>query len=274
MKKILLLSIILCSFSFLQEDFELNTILMKSTFRIASGDTTGTVFILGKLSQYDSSYAYYVLITAHHVLNNIKSDEATLFLRSEENSIYTKLPKQIKIRDNGKPLWKKHPEVDVAAMYISISKGVKIPLLPLSFLATDSLISAYDLHPGDELLCLGYPFGAEANIEGFPILRSGKIASFPILPTKKVKYILYDFNVFGGNSGGPVYFIGLNRSIKGKIRMGKEVRMIIGLVSEQMIFTETIASSSELTLKNYQLGLAKVIPATFIIETIELLPKK
>ena len=30
---------------------------------------------------------------------------------------------------------------------------------------------------GDELLCLGYPLGAEANDAGFPILRSGKIAS-------------------------------------------------------------------------------------------------
>jgi len=247
---------------------------MNSTFKIANGDTIGTVFILGKSSQYNTGYAYYVLITAHHVLNSIKSDEATLFLRSEEDSTYTKFPLQIKIRDNGKPLWKKHPKVDVAAMYVSIPDEVKIPLLTISFLATDSLISEYELHPGDELLCLGYPFGVEANIAGFPILRSGKIASYPILPTNEVKYFLYDFNVFGGNSGGPVYFIGSNRSVKGKIKLGREVRFIMGLISEEVIVTEKISSSSELTLKNYQLGLAKVIPASFITETIELLPKK
>ena len=33
------------------------------------------------------------------------------------------------------------------------------PLLPLDFLANDKIFDSQDLHPGDELMCLGYPLG-------------------------------------------------------------------------------------------------------------------
>ena len=156
-------------------------------------------------------------------------------------------------------------------MYVALPKDNNIPLLPTSFLADDSLITKYEIHPGDELLCLGFPYGAEANEAGFPILRSGKIASYPITPTKEVKSFLYDFQIFGGNSGGPVYFIGYNRIISGKVQFG-EVRFIIGLVSEELVIEEQVKSIDEISLKKHPLSLANVIPAIFIRETINLLP--
>jgi hypothetical protein len=250
---------------------------MKSTFRIegigANGNgVTGTVFILGKPSKKDSTKAYLVLITANHVLNDIISDNAILFLRKEVNNKYIKYPWQIKIREKGKPIWIKHPEVDVAAMYVPLGFDEDIPLLPAFFLATDSLISEYGIHPGDELLCLGYPYGASSNEAGFPILRSGKISSYPILPTKEIKSFMYDFRVFGGNSGGPVYFIGTSRPHRNTLNLGEEIRFIMGLVSEELIMNEEIKSLTEVTTRGHQLGLAKVIPASFIQETINLLP--
>jgi len=254
-----------------QEDFELNTILMNSTFRIQGSGKTGTVFIIGRPSIKDTAKAFYVLVTANHVLNDIKTDTAMLFLRKKINKSYIKIPFNLKIRNNGIPLWIKHPETDVAAMYVALPKDNNIPLLPTSFLADDSLITKYEIHPGDELLCLGFPYGAEANEAGFPILRSGKIASYPITPTKEVKSFLYDFQIFGGNSGGPVYFIGYNRIISGKVQFG-EVRFIIGLVSEELVIEEQVKSIDEISLKKHPLSLANVIPAIFIRETINLLP--
>lgn len=256
---------------FAQNEIELNTVLMNSTFRIEGSGKTGTVFILGKPSIKDSSKAFYVLVTANHVLNDIKTDNATMFLRIEQNKKLVKVPYNVKIREKGKPLWIKHPEADIAAMYIPLPQEFSITLLPTLFLATDSLITEFAIHPGDELLCLGYPYGAEANETGFPILRSGKIASYPITPTKEIKSFLFDFQVFGGNSGGPVYFIGLNRKYKGSVHIG-EVRFIMGLVSEELVVEEQVVSMSEISLKKHPLSLAKVIPAVFIKETIDLLP--
>ena len=161
-----------------QEDIELNTVLMNSTFKIQGSKTTGTVFILGKLTKEDSTKAYYVLVTANHVLDDIKEDYATLFLRKKDGEKFTKFNYSLKIRQNGKPLWVNNPNVDVAAMYIRLPVNTYIELLPKNYLGTDSAILEFEIHPGDELLCLGYPNGAEANDAGFPILRSGKIASY------------------------------------------------------------------------------------------------
>jgi S1-C subfamily serine protease len=254
-----------------QDKIELNTILMNATYKIEGSGKIGTSFILGKPMKKDSTKAYYVLVTANHVLKDIKSDTATLFLRKEKNKRFLKYPISLKIRENGKPLWFKHPDVDVAVMYVRLPKDLSISLLPTFFLANDSIISEYEIHPGDELLCLGFPYGAESNDAGFPILRSGKISSYPILPSKEIKSFLYDFRIFGGNSGGPVYFIGSNRLIKGIVRIG-EVRFLMGLVSEQLLLNEQIKSLTETTTKEHQLGLAKIIPAVYIKETIEMLP--
>ena len=79
--------------------------------------------------------------------------------------------------------WTRHPQADVAAMYIRLPVDVLPSILPTTLLAEDEGLKAYGLHPGDELNCLGYPLGAESNPSGFPILRSGKIASYPLLPT-------------------------------------------------------------------------------------------
>ena len=272
MKKTILLTIILFPVLLSAQDkFELNTILMNSTFKIEGSGKIGTVFIIGKPFFNDSTRAFFVLVTANHVLNDIKTDNAILYLRKEVNKKFIKFPYTLKIRKKGKPLWIKHSEVDVAAMYVSLPEDISINLLPTFFLANDSLISAYEIHPGDELLCLGFPYGAEANDAGFPILRSGKISSYPITPTKEIKSFLFDFQIFGGNSGGPVYFVGLNRRYKGVIHIG-EVRFIIGLVSEEVVLEEQVKSLDEISFRKHPLSLAKVIPATFIIETIDLLP--
>lgn len=258
-----------------QDKFEINTQLMESTFKIQGRGSLGTVFILGLPSKKDTTKAYFVMITAAHVLDSIKGDDATIFLREKrEDGCFIKLPYSMKIRKEGRPLWTHHSDstVDVAAMYVTLPQKAYMPtLLPTFFLATDSVLSDFEIHPGDELICLGYPFGFEANEAGYPILRSGRIASYPLFPTKKYKSFLYDFNVFEGNSGGPVYFFEANRNYKGGTHIGT-IQFIAGLVVEEaslMQRTETLYETREL---RYPLRLAKVIPSSLIAETILLLP--
>lgn len=270
----ILISIVFFFISFVmaEETFEINTFLMRSTFKIIGENSIGTVFILGKPCKENPDKAYYVLITATHVLANMKGDKATLFLRKKINNLYEKLPWEISIRKEGENLWINHPEVDVSAMYIALPIDIDIALLPIGILADDETFNKFEIHPGDELLCLGYPFSAEANKAGFPILRSGKIASFPIVPAKETKSFLFDFEVFKGNSGGPVYFVqSTARAYGGATHIGT-IQFIAGLVSEEHIITEEITSLYEKQMKAYPLALAKVIHASFIKETIEMLP--
>lgn len=254
-----------------KDNFELNTILMRSTFKIQGVNSIGTAFILGKPLKKEPDKAYYVLITATHVLENMKGEKATLFLRKKTKKSFKKISRSIPIRKQNKDIWVKHPEVDVSAMYVVLPKNIDLALLPINILGDDDVFRKYEIHPGDELLCLGYPFSAEANPAGFPILRSGKIASFPIIPAKETKCFLFDFEVFPGNSGGPVYFVQSGRTYRGAMRVGT-IQFIAGLVSQEHIITEKIKSIYEEQVKKHPLALAKVIHASFIKEVIKLLP--
>lgn len=128
------------------------------------------------------------------------------------------------------------------------------------------------MHPGDVLSCLGYPYGAEANESGFPILRSGQIASYPLTPTTKIQTFLFDFRVFGGNSGGPVYFVSSNRTYGGTTKLGETIQVLAGLVSQEKLVEEEIRSLTETRRSKQPLSLAVVVHAALIREAIELLP--
>lgn len=253
------------------KSYELNTILMRSTFKLSGKYKSGTCFILGKPMKEETGKAYYVLITAAHVLESIEENMAILNLRTRKNNRYEKLPIVILIRKNGTPLWVKHPSADIAAMYVTLPKEADIHLISTNFIASDKKLKKFEIHPGDELFCLGFPLGAEANKAGFPILRSGKIASYPIIPTKETKRVLFDFEVFEGNSGGPVYFVESNRNYKSEIHIGT-IRFIFGLVSQQKYMEEKISSLREIRKEKYPLGLAVVIHASLIKETLNMLP--
>ena len=160
------------------EHMDINTILMRATFKIAGQATLGTAFVLGRPVPADSSRVYYVLVTAAHVLREIKEEQAVLFLRKKQNDEFVKFPWPLHLRNGNQELWKEHPKADVAVMYVKMPPEADIQLLPISCLASDEDLNGFEIHPGDTLSCLGYPFGAEADKAGFPILRSGQIASY------------------------------------------------------------------------------------------------
>lgn len=263
---------------------EFNTYLMQSTFRLEGEGSIGTAFFLGRPPKKKGGGAYFVLITAAHVLENMKGDQAELILRKvNKDWSYEKVPFKIQIRKDGKPLWTRNDDkdVDVAVMYIDNipSEEVEISLLPIDFLADDKDLITIGIHPGDDILCLGYPFGKGWGDGVFPILRSGKISSHPLLPTRKTKVFLYDFEIFKGNSGGPVYISDSLRPIFPKDKDTelitiKPVNIIIGIVSEEFITNISSESHYEKKLEKVPLKLSKVIHASLIKETIEKLPER
>ena len=288
-RRVLFLALLSVSFSLHaqeKEQIEINTALMMSTFKLQGTGRTppnstsmGTVFFLGKPSKSDPKVAHYVLVTAAHVLDDIAGDDATIILRKNESQgIFTRFPYTFKIRNHGIDLYVRHPSTDVAAMYFIMPIKDPFVLLDVSVLSNDSVLAHYEVHPGDELFCLGYPLGAEANDIGFPILRGGKIASYPIVPTRLVKSILFDFAVFPGNSGGPVYFSYETRRFGGAMQMplpGNYMAGVVGLVTQLRFVSFPIPNGAFIpTMANVPIQLGVIVPAAFIEETFGMLPEK
>jgi S1-C subfamily serine protease len=248
--------------------YELNTVLMNTTFMISGPSTketgktsAGTGFIVGKPAK-DKDFSYFVLVTAAHVFEDISGDIAYINPREKQaDESFKEGSYPIAIRRESQNLYVKHKELDVAALFVNLPDYYKKDIvIGDALLATEDSLAKFEVHPGDELLCLGYPLGLKGPF-GFPILRSGKIASYPLLPASINKVWAFDFSVFSGNSGGPVYLVDRSRVYGGEMHFGETVQFVLGLVTQK------------LAVGHQELQLGVVIPAPFILETINLLPE-
>lgn len=112
------------------------------------------------------------------------------------------------------------------------------------------------------------------SVRIFPILRSGRIASYPVWPSTLAKTFLYDIPIYGGNSGGPVFFDYRKRRIPGEDSMKwLDTIGIAGLISKDVSQTVHVESYFESLTRRDPLGLAVVVPAEFIQQTLDMLLK-
>lgn len=254
---------------------DLDTQLMLCTFKLSNPGSTATAFMLSRPTPHDAQKTQYILVTAEHVLRLMKGEQATMIFRKREaDGSYSKSPQPLQVRRQGKDLWTKHPTADVAAMCVSLPAGVSFPEISLDCLASDSDLQKYEVHPGDLIRCIGYPHPNqfEPNEAGFAVTRTGCIASYPLLPTKKTKTFLIDCNTFEGDSGAAVYLSENNRTYGGATQAG-QVRLILGLIHGQHFLDEEFKSSYQNLKNRYRLGLAIVVHAAAIRETVDLLPQ-
>ena len=252
---------------------DINTLLMKTTFKIQSGDSLGSAFVLGQPVTNKAGLYSYVLITAAHVLDSMPGENATLFLRTFDGTNYQKLPHQLQIRSNSAPLYVRHAQADVVALraFLPVRSDLDLAGISTDLLADDKFFEDFQIHPGDEIRVLGYPFGVESHASGFPVLRSGHIASFPLLPTTQTKTFLVDLQTFRGTSGGPVFIQSDRRLQSGAINT-VTVQFLLGLVSQEISHQEMITGLDQQSVRQHKLGLGVVVHARFIKEVIAQLP--
>lgn len=237
----------------------LNTQMLRATVKLSHEDSTGTGFILTP----DDGKSF-LLVTANHVLDTTKGSETTIIFRQKvDEGVYKKLPVKLIIRNDEKPLWTKHPGEDVAVIAVTPPEGADLARLSTDLLATDDALKENHVHPGQSMYFLGYPHREEASEAGFPILRNGPIATFPLLPTQKTKTFYVNANIFSGDSGGPVY--------TDRPESGGDAPMIMGVIHGQRFVHNTVKGDYITVKTHHQFGLAIVVHASFIIETIELL---
>jgi hypothetical protein len=261
---------------------DLNVLLMQSTFmlegRAAAGVTLGTGFVLLRpLPNTDPKAAmvtgHLVLITAAHVFDGMIGDTATIHLRAKQRTTgeWTEQLATFKIRGaDNRPLWTRHPSADIAVMYLSFPVLPFEQPIPTTLLADDNTLVNFRMGPGLQLNCLGYPLG-DKGIAGFPILRTGVIASYPLVPTRTSKKFLFDFRVFMGNSGGPVYF--KQEETRGSVTFCCGAQFIMGLVTDEELYTTPENQREPYKgVKVQQLSIGWVVHASIIQDTISLLP--
>src|SRR5208282_1798173 len=288
MKRILLLAILTCVPLAAQQPApgpapnvphspEINTTLMETTFLIAGPSARpgeenkiryGTCFVMLRRLKADSDGGQYTLVTARHVFEDIKGEQADVSLRKlNAAGEAEQFQFHLKIREAGKNLYTPHPTADVSAIDVvlpndSIIVQLKTEITNVDWLATDEFLKNIQIHPGDEIECLGYPMQLASNDAGYPILGSGKIASYPIIPLKKVNKILYRFQAQPGYSGGPVYLSFTGRPFKGRIPFGT-------LMTYQKLFGLVVQKADP--VGDADPFIAVIVPSIYIKETIDIL---
>jgi hypothetical protein len=238
---------------------DLSIDLIQATVQVeqALGDgtrTVGTGFLISDPTPDGRPRT--ILVTANHVFRKMPGSIATIGFRVENaDGSWRYDPAPLKIRDGDKELWTHHPDRDVAAISIDAPPEFTKAAVPEAWLASDDTFNKYSIGPGDEMLALGFPQGLSANPAGFPILRSGRVASFPLGPSAAFPTFLLDFNVFPGNSGGPVYVSENSHAAPTAAGPG----FIAGMLTQQV----------ELNSQNLSIGI--VTDARFVRETLSLL---
>ena len=231
------------------------TEMLDATFKFFDPKVTGTCFLVRRDAPDTALY----LVTAAHMLEGTKADDATLVLRErQDDGTYKRHDHNVPIRRDGKPLWVRHAKDDVAVLRIAEYPQNLVAAVPLSALADEPRLTAVGVHICSPLFVLTYPKSLEANGAGFPVARQGIVASHPLVPVAAKHTFLADFTAFGGDSGGPVFTPGADGH-----------PLIIGMVVAQFRHDEQVKMEYEERSIHYPLGLGEVLHAQFVRETIE-----
>ncbi len=177
---------------------------LNASFRIAGGESSGTGFAVAMPSA-DKDVKAVVLVTAAHTFAEMKQESCQLVLREkQEDGRYIRKEQTVPIRAGKRPKWRKHPDLDIAVLPITLPEGVAITPFSLDQIADESFLKSDQIQVGQRCFVPCFPAKLEANSAGWPVLRRGSIASYPLHPVAKDKTFLLDYSSFGGDSGAPV----------------------------------------------------------------------
>ena len=232
--------------------------LMAATFRIADRERSGTCFLVAPKAVDPANSRRVVLATAAHVLEQMAGKECDLILRREsEDHLFSRKVVSVPIRKDDQPLWTRHPEMDIAALFVDLPDDCAAKRIPLEQIAKEAHVIDRTIRVGRETWIPCFPAKMEANEAGWPVLRKGSIASHPLTPLKSAKTMLIDYRAFGGDSGAPAAMI-----VDGQ-------PLIIGVILGMHRQTDHSSLPFEERTMHTPLGLSIVAQAAYLRETIE-----
>jgi S1-C subfamily serine protease len=221
-----------------------------------------------------------VVTTKHVILDHMAAAAGPLLVRFNLQSLGTVSDFELSYMDeHGKPTWHVHPDDDVDLAVVRINANLlRERGARYDFFRSDGPILSREkakeigLSEGDGIFVLGFPMGLADGIQNYVILRQGVIARIrDRLDSPTVKTFLIDSFVFPGNSGSPVVLKPEPASIQGT-KPGINQAYLIGIVQGFVPFIDVAVSAQtkrpRVTFEENS-GLARVVPADYIQETIQ-----
>lgn len=230
--------------------------LILATYKLANDSSTATGTVYRRETDDGKSQCF--LVTAAHVFESMKGDTFALVSRTRrEDGVFMRQEIPLPVRQDGKPLWKKHASEDIAVLLVP--ESVSVEALPFDCLASEE--SLEKVHAGDDVRLAVFPERSEANAAGLPILRGGVLASHPLLPVKPHPAFLVDTTAWPGDSGGPVSHKSVHSPSGGPL--------VIGIVRGMRNITDTVKESRFVERKtHYPLGISEVLHAALARDLI------
>jgi hypothetical protein len=230
---------------------------LRATVRLHGGSRSSTAFAVAVPDDGGGSPRI-VLVTAAHSFETIAAATCTAAFRARGGDGFVRRDVQLTIRDGDRPRWARHPTADVAMIPVVPPADTDLEPFPLERLADGPAFDRGEVHVGQRAWIACYPAKTEANPTGWAVLRQGAIASHPLAPVAKVPTFFVDYAHFGGDSGAAVV-------------VEREGRPLVsGVVVSMQRQTDTITSPFEDRKIHTPLGLAIVVPADRVVETIGL----
>jgi hypothetical protein len=188
-------------------------------------------------------------ISQRWVMPLMKTQTRRPYLSSANPRVTGRHEHTIQLRREGKPLWARHKEHDIAVLRIDEPLPGPVIALPASRLANEDQMKTANVHVCSTLFIFGYPEGLEADAAGHPVARQAIFASSPLLPRRTHPTFLASYTAFKGDSGGPAFIEGNHGH-----------PLVVGMAIEQHYYDTGIRTP---------LGLVKILHAHFIRETLE-----
>jgi S1-C subfamily serine protease len=225
-------------------------------------------------------YEVYLVTNKHVVLDHIAAAAGPLSVRFNSQSPGSAREYDIPLNDeHGKPTWHAHADADVDLAVIRINanflkeQGARFDFFTSNGnLLTREKAKEIGLSEGDGIFVLGFPMGLVGGIQDYVIVRQGAIARIrDRLDSPTVKTFLIDSFIFPGSSGSPVVLKPEASSIVGT-KPAIHQAYLVGVVQAYVSYIDTAYSKQtkrpRVTFEENS-GLATVVPADYIQETIE-----
>lgn len=263
------LALLSCS-AFTADGFTM-TDAVQATFKLYNEASTATGFIVRIKPAAGEKKAEYVIVTAAHTFEKMKGDGCLLVLRTPKtDGGHSRKDTPVTIRKDGKNLWAKHKDADIAVLGYEPAPEFEKFAIPLDQLATEEDFKTR-VPAGTYVRLLCYPEQFEANSAGFPILRHGVLATYPFVPTNIYKTFMIDFTTFAGDSGGPVF--GMLENAGGPAG-GGALKLVGVVVSRQWSDERIKISEREDRIIRHPFGLGTAVNAQLLRDLISKDEKK
>lgn len=233
-----------------------------ATFKIANPTSTATSFLVAIHGDDDGEATNQFVVTAAHVFEQMTGETSQLVVRMESrNGTKARQDVSIRIRENGAPLWHRHPKFDIAVLVFQPPVGLSLAAIPFDALAEHAPDVA------EAVWVPSFPVQLEADPAGSPILRHGTTASPSQTPSTEHPTFLVDIASFAGDSGAPI--IHCMPSGSPQASKSQPACTVLGLVIGLHRETTRTTTPHEERTEHRSLDLAIAVHATFIRETIE-----